>query len=444
MNIWCKRAKDIDPTETAINTIKELQEIKNIITNETIKKVENVEEINKNNISIYNNYIKQLSNIYNNKTNEDFKLTYKKLYDRETKIFSSLLIKINYSKEIFDVEKYSFEIIIDNNFPNTPPYIYCTFLFLFPSINDRRNLLYSIIKNNIWIGKKNISAIDIIKNIIEKKIPNFVYRLLKNTRNNILINYGNFHENTIYNINDFFYCSHTKLYFINLYNTIINSDKKDNNNIKEEYSFYSKNYLVMTETYLLLFEINETSKNKNLSKLLLCCEIFKCDCKIINEKSESEKENDSSKVSIRWKVENDKGEKINKYFIFSVVDDFNKENAIINLLLYEEFKRRKTTLKTKYKVRISDIYKEIDYSIPLNEDNKKIIYLQQLNETIELSDYYESLYNKKLKENINEASDINNELFLLYQKIIELSSIINKMDVCSKFTDKLKLLSSKK
>ena len=63
--------------------------------------------------------------------------------------------------------------------------------------------------------------------------------------------------------------------------------------------------------------------------------------------------------------------------------------------------------------------------------------MQQLNETNELSDYYESLYNKK-------ASDINNELFLLYQKIIELSSIINKMDVCSKFTDKLKLLSSKK
>ena len=461
MNIWCKKTKtiDLDDREETNHTDSLTKEIKQESENEPKTKnpkenqkneekkenqQKNIEKINEGNLTIFNYYISQLSN--NDKIEKpNYDLSFKILYKREQKIFSNLLIKIIYKINIFDIKKYSFEIIIDNAFPDTSPTIYCSYLNISPSLSDRRDLLYSILGKNIWTYNKSISNVDIIKNIIDTLIPNFILKIIKNIQKNILLNYGKFYSNTLYDLNDFLYYFNNKRFLINLYNTIEkNSNISDST--KDQYSLYSKNYLIMTESYILLFKKDEshskeTMHKKNYSKLLFYNEIIKCSCKIIKDGNE----NNNSKVIIAWKFEKENGETISKYFIFSIIGDNDIESTAQNEKFCEDFRKFKYILKRSYRIIVSDIFQPLDNSVITSEDMKKMAYRQQLKEAIELSNYLESLNNKKIENNnnITEIDEIKDELFLLYEKIIEFSTLIKESNICSKYTNKLKYLTNK-
>ena len=461
MNIWCKKTKTIDPNDTEETIPRDplIKEIKSELKKESntsnsydkYKKKESkeeqqkiIEKTNDKNLSIFNDYISQLSNFDKNekKIND---LTFKILFKREQKIFSNLLIRINYIIDIFDIKKYSFEIIIDNTFPDTPPTIHCNYLNINPSISDRRDLLYSIIGKNIWTYNKNIPYVDIIKNIIETLIPNFVLKMIKNTQNHILIHYGKFYNNILYDLNDFLYYVNNNCFLINLYNTI-EKNSNINDSTKDIYSLYSKNYLIMTHSHILLFKKNESNSkemihSKNYNKLLFYNEINKCSCKLIKD----DNENYNSKVLIAWKFEKENGEKISKYFIFSIIGDDDLESNEKNEKFCSDYRKFKYVLKKEYKIIVSDIFQPIDNSSIIPEEKKKLISKQQLKEAIELSNYLERLNNKKIENNsnISEIDEIKDELFSLYEKIVDLSTLIKENNICEKYINKLKSWTNK-
>lgn len=303
-------------------------------------------------------------------------------------IFLNFLKETNLNKLAIDIK---FQIIIDEFFPFKPPIVYCLSNYVFPTIFDFRDLLTSIIKIK-WT--KNSSIEDIISNI-----PDFITRTTENCLTNILVYYGEYKIDEIYNMNDFL--SNEDLIFIKCFE-YFDKNKKKNSKIKKE------RYILLTNIYFLLFEPIEG--NKNLALLLFWGDIRQ----LLNFRIENIKENKQKKdcLVLEWKS----GEKIIISFYLTFKDISLKEFSEISLDKINE-------ITSIYKTFQDDIWK-------INEDEKIFNYKNK--------EYLLNVISIKegiLKERKNKFQI--EELTLLYKKIIEILSGYND-PLYEKFISKLK------
>ena len=381
------------------------------------------------------------------KKSEKLSLYFRKLYNKENENYDKMIIHINYIKHIVTNIDYNFCIIIEEDFPKKPPKIYCESSDINNiNLNDRRDLLYSIIEKK-WIKENtNIDRIDILVNIILKKIPEFISRLLFYEENHILLYYGVYFLNEIYNMNSFLI--NNKLNFFKVMTFNKDNSKFSENGIK---------YIVITDIYILFFDLIE-DKPKNLGKLIFIGEIFQYNCierlnadindnifNIFNEDNNEENTNhifiDKYKVYIDWVIQ----EK-NYSFIFSLIkdkkdNDKNNRADNTNLDFINLINQKQNSIRNKYKLVMND-YNQMESMSPLiespNEFNEN-----KLNNLFELEKYFEKIKKKKsIQENQNSKDGkdnilIDNEIYKIYQKIIEVSTINNKIEITFDYLDKI-------
>ena len=277
--------------------------------------------------TLFDNLSEDLKEKINKKRiSEKLNLYFRKLYNKENENYDKMIIHINYIKDILTNIDYNFCIIIEEVFPKKPPKIYCQSSDINSiNLNDRRDLLYSIIEKK-WIKENtNIDRIDILVNIILKKIPEFISRLLFYEENHILLYYGEYFINEIYNMNNFLMNKKLNFFKVMTFN-------KDNSKFSES----GIKYIVITDIYILFFDLIE-DKPKNLGKLIFIGEIFQYNCierlnadindnifNLFNEDNNEENTNniciDKYKVYIDWIIQ----EK-NYSFIFSLIKE-DKDN----------------------------------------------------------------------------------------------------------------------
>ena len=373
---------------------------------------------------------------------EKLNLYFRKLYNKENENYDKMIIHINYIKDIEANIDYNFCIIIEENFPMKPPKIYCQSSDINSiNLNDRRDLLYSIIEKK-WVNE-NINRIDILANIILKKIPEFISRLLFYEENHILLYYGVYTLNEIYNMNSFL--MNNKLYFFK-----VMTFNKDNSKFSES----GIKYIIVTDIYILFFDLIE-DKPKNLGKLIFIGEILQYNCierlnvdindNIFNEDNIEESKDhiciDKNKVYIDWVIQ-DK----NYSFIFSLIkekkdNDKNNNSDSKNIDFINLINQKQNFIRNKYKLYFKD-YNQMESMTPLiespNEFNEN-----KLKNLFELEKYFETLKKKKSSQknqNLKNEKDnifINNEIYKIYQKIIEVTTKNNKIEITFDYLDKI-------
>ena len=375
--------------------------MKNVILNE------------KNQINFFDDIIKQLKENINNKekNNEKVHLYFKPLYNKENKIYNELLIHCFYKKNKNNKKEYNFNIIINQD-NKIIPKIFCQSLDIFDNdkkinIIDKRDLFLSIIEKN-YNYKNNIMS-ELLYEIIIKKIPEFVTKLFFYEENKVLVYYGKYYLNEIYNINDF--VSNKSLLF---YKVMTYKEK--------DFTQLNIKYIIISDFHILFFDlINE--KPKNICKLIFVGEIYK-----INSFERLEENNinniiindennginiSQNKIYIDW-VSNDN--EVNKY-IFSIIYDNNNKENIPDFI--DVINKKQTFIGIKYNLIINDY----------NEYNNQI----DLNELIKLAKFLE-----KKEKNLGENAIYKKELNKIYQKIIDISTKFNKIEITLEYLDKLK------
>ena len=406
-----------------------------------------------NQITIFDNIITELKDkIYKDiKYKKEICLYFRKLYNKENEKYDKMRIHIVYHKNIKTIKEFSFVIIIDDSFPQTSPIIYCDSLDININLNDERDLIDCITEKK-WLIDQNINPSDILINLISKQIPEFVFRLLYYEENKILIYYGKYYLNEIYNINNFVKNKNIILFKVMTY-------KKDKD--KDNYSELNMKYIIITDIYILFFDLIE-GKQKNMAKLVFIGEIFQYNSierlnvdinnNIINQNNNNHihnnEENNSNsicvetqKIFIDWII-NDK----NYSFIFSLIKEIN-DNAKKNIIKENNdnkeildfiniVNKKQNAISTKYKLVLNDFNQSLeDYNDTC------------LKNLIELAKYIEKSQNKKNNknnENLKEKNIIKNEIIKIYNKIIDISTKINKIEITFDYLDKLQLLKNKK
>ena len=342
----------------------------------------------------------------------------------------SLLITLTYKKNTqynpypFHIK---FRIEITKTYPCTPPEVLCYTTFCYPSLCDRRDLLYSILTHN-WIDviEKKSKLSEPIEEIV-KKIPEFLYKIKENEENYILVYFGIYNIDRLYDINDFLV--NTK---ISLYKTYHISSK---NNAKIKFR-----YMLVTDIYVLLFDIIN-DKKRNLGKLVFIGDIrqisllSKHDHKFnINSNSNSNNndnkalsdvvnayKNYTKQIKIEWRYDKHKVK-----FVFFLSELHTRDQLLETLML------KNAIIKAKFKVFHDDHYKPQNYK-DLISSMKKPTNNKQLDTLIQQAEYQEQLFHS------NKSSNIANELFLIYQRIIEIYSSVSD-ERYKVYKDKLKEL----
>ena len=215
-------------------------------------------------ITIFENIIKELKEEINNniKYKNEIKLYLRKLYYKEVEKYDRLIIHAMYNKIVKSIKEFSFIIIINDRFPKTPPIIFCNSLDNNINLNDRRDLFYSIMENKWNIENYHNNCIEALVNLIAIKISDFISRLFYYEEKKVLIYYGKYYLNEVYNINNFLTNKNIKLFKVMTY-------KKE----KENYLEQNIKYAIITDIYILFFDLIE-GKTKNLAKLIFIGEIF--------------------------------------------------------------------------------------------------------------------------------------------------------------------------
>ena len=341
----------------------------------------------------------------------------------------SLLISLTYKKNTqFNPYPFhiKFRIEITKTYPCTPPEVLCYTTFCYPSLCDRRDLLYSILTHN-WMEviEKKSKLSEPIEEIV-KKIPEFLYKLKENEENYILVYFGMYNINRLYDINDFLV--NTK---ISLYKTFHISSRNN--------AIIKFRYLLITDIYVLLFDmIND--KKRNLGKLVFIGDIrqisflSKHDYKRKFNNNNNDKElcdvinaykNYTKQIKIEWRYDKRKVK-----FVFFLSEMYTRDQLLEMLML------KNAIIKAKFKVFHDDHYKPQNYK-DLLTSMKKPTSDKQLETLIQQADYQEQLFQS------NKSGNIANELFLIYQRIIEIYSSVSD-ERYKVYKDKLKELMTDK
>ena len=375
--------------------------------------------INSNNTIFFDDIIENLKKKINDneKYNKNIHLYFKSLYNKEKKVYDQLLIHCFYKKN--NKNEFIFCILLNNNYKNTPPKIFCQFYDNDNTISiiDKRDLFNSIIeKNNININNNEINIFDLLLDIIITKIPEFIKKIVFYEESKIFMYFGKYYLNEIYNINDFI--SNKNLFF---YKVI--EYKKD---IKDYIQLNIK-YIIVSDFHVLFFDLFE-DKPKNICKLIFIGEIYKINSferleennNVIN--NNENKNNYSDKIYIDWILDDNK--KTTTQFIFSVINDNNNNKENIPDFI-DIVNKKQSFIGIKYKLIIKDY----------NEYNNQY----ELNELIKLAKILEK------KEKILGSNDmLQNEMNKIYQKIIDISTKFNKIGVTLEYLAKIKNKQNKK
>ena len=369
--------------------------------------------INSNNTIIFDDIIENLKKKINDneKYNKNIHLYFKSLYNKEKKVYDELLIHCFYKKN--NKNEFIFCILLNNNYKNTPPKIFCQFYDNDNTISiiDKRDLFNSIIeKNNININNNEINIFDLLLDIIITKIPEFIKKIVFYEESKIFMYFGKYYLNEIYNINDFI--SNKNLFFYK-----VMEYKKD---IKDYIQLNIK-YIIVSDFHVLFFDLFE-DKPKNICKLIFIGEIYKINSferleennNVIN--NNENKNNYSDKIYIDWILDDNK--KTTVQFIFSVINDNNNNKENIPDFI-DIVNKKQSFIGIKYKLVIKDY----------NEYNNQY----ELNELIKLAKILEK------KEKILGSNDmLQNEMNKIYQKIIDISTKFNKIGVTLEYLEKIK------
>ena len=369
--------------------------------------------INSNNTIFFDDIIENLKKKINDneKYNKNIHLYFKSLYNKEKKVYDELLIHCFYKKN--NKNEFIFCILLNNNYKNTPPKIFCQFYDNDNTISiiDKRDLFNSIIeKNNININNNEINIFDLLLDIIITKIPEFIKKIVFYEESKIFMYFGKYYLNEIYNINDFI--SNKNLFFFK-----VMEYKKD---IKDYIQLNIK-YIIVSDFHVLFFDLFE-DKPKNICKLIFIGEIYKINSferleennNVIN--NNENKNNYSDKIYIDWILDDNK--KTTTQFIFSVINDNNNNKENIPDFI-DIVNKKQSFIGIKYKLVIKDY----------NEYNNQY----ELNELIKLAKILEK------KEKILGSNDmLQNEMNKIYQKIIDISTKFNKIGVTLEYLEKIK------
>jgi len=291
---------------------------------------------------------------------------------------NNLIIYINFKHdtELNSLDQdIKFQIILDENFPESEPIVVCLTNFVFPTIFDNRNLLFSIINKN-W---NKLSRID---EIIEG-IPYFILRVSENFLLDTLVYYGDYHIDKVYNINEFLL--NEDLNFFRCFQYIENN-KNNLTKIKIE------RYIIVTDVYFLFFDPLEG--NKNLAKLLFWGDIRQ----LSNFRCNELKEEKIDTLILEWM----NGKQVQVSFELTFKELSIKEFMELALSKIE-------SITNKYKLFQDDLWKFEEANNAFNYSNKD--YLLNLILT------KEKMYKKK------KSIILINELINLYKRIIEILSI---------------------
>lgn len=356
---------------------------------------ENLNTENAENISKFEYIINSISSKYNKK--ELLLPSFK--YNKND---HTLLIKLIYKKGNIDYNPTKtdihFLLKLDDKYPDTPPTLTCLTNFCFPTIFDNRNLLYSII-THYWINNqgtpKNFPQclIDPIEEII-KIIPQFISRLMENTNHKILVYYGDYRIDMVYNMNDFLVNNEIEFYKTLQFLKTVN--KKGERHFKER-------YVILTDIYFLLFD--PVPSSKNLGKLLFWGDIRQ----IISTKPVFNSNSYESMI-LEWRND-DKLIQFDISFVNSTQQEF-----------LERATRKILRLREQYKIFQDDISKPA-------ENDEIISKVKDINLSNSAVDKLVLLikYKEELLEKQNSANMIK-ELMSLYQKVIEIYSAKGDME----------------
>lgn len=291
-----------------------------------------------------------------------------------------------------------FSITVDNEYPNSIPLVKCVTNFCFPTLFDSRNLIFSIINHN-WVNKNSkyskghepdtSQLIEPLEEIIIR-IPKFVDRLIENTNNKILVYYGDYKIDMIYDMNEFL--SNLDLDFYKIYQFV--RSKKGPEKVPKE------RYVVVSDIYFLLFD--PVPSSKNLGKLLFWGDIRQSiPCR------KSPNSYSSECVLLEWKS----GNKIIQFEI-SILNGSTNE-------FIEKSTRKLVRLKEQYKIFQDDLVKpvETEQEADIISKTKELsINSDNIEKFVLLVKYKEELLEKQHSINLVR------ELMSLYQKIIEIKS----------------------
>ena len=302
-----------------------------------------------------------------------------------------ILFLLKHSTEInpFKGMDFYFSITLNENYPNSEPYVRCLSNFCNPTLFDNRNLNSSII-NHKYIHKDKDDNFKPIEEIV-LNLPNFIKKVKENIDNQNLIYYGDYIIDDIYDLNDFLVNAQINFYRV--------EQVLKNKSIQR--------YVIITEIYFLFFD--PAPDSKNLAKLLFIGDIRQLTKRSINK---TENENQSI-LSFSYT-----GKKENEMINFELLMDNNYLTEMLN-----ETDRKIKYLQTNYKIfgdNENDILNEKDFKNEIeNKNNEEIEKLVEENEnkikkikTLNTLKQLKILYEKKEKneENFKRINEINDEI----------------------------------
>ena len=337
------------------------------------KKEEN-NQVNKNKMSYIVQKIKEELN--QNFSKEQKIYVYNRFLKKDNilKIFAILLNNTKNNKRDIDI---TYLIIVNEDYPNTPPFIFCLTVFNNNlDIFDMRNIQKNIIPE--WSNENNIT--DIIL-----RLPSFTDSIDYQISKQLIPYVGEYYlKSKIYDINDFFLNDNNKFFRV----------KIASKNINDKIEFIQM-YIIITKTNLLFLKSIDKS-NKSLCIIKYIINLIG-----IERLRRFLKEGEQFKGLACFKIVN------NKYVNNSIKTSiFNKTICVDdnNLII-----KQMNEIINKRKEEINNCFKYFE-----NAGNNDINEIEQI---IEIK---RELINNKVDDNIFY------QIHLLYNKLIELSS--NKDD----------------
>ena len=177
-------------------------------------------------------------------------------FQNESEINSNI---INFSFKIFkntDINPFTTDILIDIELvPNLPPHSRIRSDFTLPSLYDNRNIFLCLTNQHEYIyNPDNLQQLEnILKDITNSGIENFLYCIYENIEIKTFIYYGEYKIHSIYNINDFL--ENSKLIKLYRVNQIFEMGKKT-----------EEKYIIVTQLHILIFKPQE--KDKTFAELI--------------------------------------------------------------------------------------------------------------------------------------------------------------------------------
>ena len=233
-----------------------------------------------------------------------------KLTQDNKSLFVTLLYKNNTDLNPFNNDIF-FTITLPEGYPHKHPIVNCISNFAVPTYYDNRNLLHSII-NRSWSYKHNQDHVTSIEEIVTK-IPKLLEKILENNYNKILVYYGEYNLNDIYEMNDFLVNNDNEFY------RVVHHTKKQ-----------TQRYVVLTGICFLLFD--PSPDTKNMGKMLYVGRLLH-----LKKKIYSQVKNEENKMVLEFK----EGENVRKVEIAF-------ENRNIGDRFFANVERRIKRLKDRY------------------------------------------------------------------------------------------------